>query len=88
MANENKLTTLGQMQEFATRQDARDDQQEAQIQQMRDNMPTALPNPQKLTLTGAVSATYDGSTAVTVNIPTPEATSSITNDQIDEIFNG
>ena len=38
MANENKLTTLAQMQEFATRQDARDDQQEAQIQQMQENL--------------------------------------------------
>ena len=30
---------------------------------------TKLPNPNKLTLTGAVSAEYDGSTPVTVNIP-------------------
>lgn len=32
-------------------------------------IPTKLPNPQKLTFTGAVSAEYDGSTAVSVNIP-------------------
>ncbi len=30
---------------------------------------TTLPNPQKLTLTGAVEAEYDGSSAVTVEIP-------------------
>ena len=30
---------------------------------------TKLPNPQKLTFTGAVSAEYDGSSAVSVNIP-------------------
>lgn len=33
-------------------------------------IPTALPNPQKLTFSGAVSAEYDGSGAVTVEIPT------------------
>lgn len=32
-------------------------------------VPTALPNPNKLKFTGAVSAEYDGSNAVTVNIP-------------------
>lgn len=32
-------------------------------------IPTKLPNPQKLTFTGAVSAEYDGSSAVSVNIP-------------------
>lgn len=31
--------------------------------------PTSLPNPHKLTLTGAVSAEYDGSKAVSVEIP-------------------
>lgn len=87
MANENKLTTLAQMQEFATRQDARDDQQEAQIQQMQDNMPTKLPNPKKLTFTGAVNTSYDGSKDVTIEIPSSTGEiSSITNAQIDEIF--
>lgn len=33
------------------------------------NMPTKLPNPYSLSITGAVSATYDGSSAVTVTIP-------------------
>ena len=32
-------------------------------------VPKALPNPNALTLTGAVNATYDGSTAVSVEIP-------------------
>lgn len=32
-------------------------------------IPTALPNPNALTLTGAVSATYDGSAPVSVEIP-------------------
>lgn len=32
-------------------------------------IPDALPNPQKLTLTGAVNAEYDGSQAVTVALP-------------------
>lgn len=32
-------------------------------------LPTTLPNPNKLTLTGAVEAEYDGSEAVTVEIP-------------------
>lgn len=41
-------------------------------QDIRDAIPTvpaALPNPNKLTFTGAVSAEYDGSSAVKVNIP-------------------
>lgn len=33
-------------------------------------IPTSLKNPNAITFTGAVSATYDGSSAVTVNIPT------------------
>ena len=33
-------------------------------------IPTVLPNPHALTLTGAVEATYDGSKAVSVEIPT------------------
>ena len=35
MANE-KLTTVGQMQNFAERQDARDDAQEARLQQLEE----------------------------------------------------
>lgn len=33
------------------------------------DIPEALPNPNALTLTGAVNATYDGSTAISVEIP-------------------
>lgn len=34
-----------------------------------DEVPSALPNPEKLTFEGAVSVTYDGSSPVVVNIP-------------------
>lgn len=125
MANEDKLTTLGQMETFAQIQDTRDDAQEEQIAALAatmentsyvlyadsgeayaaeqkvlltgkdadgntnalypvtklecvegaaelpttDDIPTSLPNPKKLTFTGAASASYDGSTAVSVEIP-------------------
>ena len=36
-------------------------------------LPTKLPNPYALKFTGAATATYDGSGAVTVNIPTAQA---------------
>lgn len=36
-------------------------------------LPTKLPNPQPLKFTGAATATYDGSGAVTINIPTAQA---------------
>ena len=36
---------------------------------MAEEMPEALPNPNALTFTGAVTGSYDGSAAVTVNIP-------------------
>ncbi len=35
----------------------------------KNEIPSALPNPKKLTFTGAVDASYDGSEALTVNIP-------------------
>ena len=35
----------------------------------KTDIPSALPNPNTLTFTGAVNATYDGSTAVSVEIP-------------------
>lgn len=35
----------------------------------KTELPTSLPNPNALTLTGAVSATYDGSEPLTVDIP-------------------
>ena len=36
MANEQKLTTMGQMRTFAQQQDARDDAQEERIKQLED----------------------------------------------------
>lgn len=38
-------------------------------QLIMDEIPTALKNPYALTFTGAASGTYDGSSAVTINIP-------------------
>ena len=39
----------------------------------KPTIPTALPNPKKLIFTGAASGEYDGSTDVTIEIPTGEA---------------
>ena len=45
------------------------------------DIPTSLKNPNAITFTGAVTGTYDGSSAKTVNIPTqPTKTSQLTND--------
>ena len=60
MANENKFTTMGQMQTFAQRQDARDDAQDALLQNHAHKT---------LSITGAAEGTYDGSTDVTIHIP-------------------
>ena len=38
-------------------------------QDIMDNIPTKLPNPNPLTFTGAVTGRYDGSEALTMNIP-------------------
>ena len=38
------------------------------------NIPSTLPNPNKLTFEGAVTAEYDGSGAVTINIPEESST--------------
>lgn len=43
---------------------------DATSQLIMDEIPTALKNPYALTFTGAASGTYDGSSAVTINIPT------------------
>ena len=44
-------------------------------------IPEALPNPNAITFTGAVTGSYDGSAAMSVNIPTvPTKTSQLTND--------
>lgn len=39
----------------------------------KDDIPTALKNPNAITFTGASTGTYDGSSALTVNIPTSGA---------------
>ena len=45
------------------------------------SIPDALPNPNALTFTGAVTGSYDGSAPISVNIPTiPTKTSQLTND--------
>ena len=43
---------------------------DATSQLIMDEIPTALKNPYALTFDGAASGTYDGSSAVTINIPT------------------
>lgn len=45
------------------------------------SIPDALPNPNAITFTGAVTSSYDGSAPISVNIPTvPTKTSQLTND--------
>ena len=44
------------------------------VEALIPEIPTKLPNPNALTFTGAVTGTYDGSAAKTVNIPTSGAT--------------
>lgn len=45
-------------------------------------IPGTLPNPNALTFTGAVTGSYDGSTSLSVNIP-----SAVTDDHINELIN-
>lgn len=47
------------------------------------DVPTKLPNPNSLKFTGAVTAEYDGSSAVTVNIPTGGGGSITVDDHLD-----
>lgn len=42
MANDQKHTTMGQMRDFAERQDARDDEQEQKLQQLDEENDTFL----------------------------------------------
>lgn len=51
-------------------QTARDIANEAKEVAESISVPAKLPNPQKLTFTGGATGTYDGSSAVTINIPT------------------
>ena len=57
----------------------------------KTDIPTALPNPNALTFTGAVNATYDGSNTMTVNIPsavTDEHINSLIDTKLGVIENG
>lgn len=47
----------------------------------KTDIPSALPNPNALTFTGAVTGSYNGSAAVTVNIP-----SAVTDDHINSLI--
>ena len=49
------------------------------------DMPTSLPNPNALTFTGAVTGSYDGSVAVTVDIPSGGG-STVNNNTINQYF--
>lgn len=51
-------------------------------------VPTKLPNPNKLIFEGAVSAEYDGSEAVTVNIPSMEDITNLIDSRLEAIENG
>lgn len=58
-------------------------------QDIRNAIPTTLPNPQSLTFTGAATGTYNGSSALTINIPTSSGSSSnISSDDIDSAIEG
>lgn len=48
----------------------------------KTDIPTALPNPKRLTFTGAVTGSYDGSAPLSVKIP-----SAVTDDHINELIN-
>ena len=55
------------------------------------DIPTALPNPNAITFTGAVTGSYDGSAAMTVNIPsavTDEYINSLIDTKLGVIENG
>ena len=50
-------------------------------EKLAQEIPEALPNPNALTFTGAVTGSYNGSAAVTVNIP-----SAVTDDHINSLI--
>ena len=50
-------------------------------EKLATDIPNALPNPNALTFTGAVNATYDGSALLSVNIP-----SAVTDDHINSLI--
>ena len=64
-------TKAGQSHSFdLVDQAARDAAQEAKDAVKGISIPKVLPNPNKLTFTGGATGTYDGSTPVTIDIPT------------------
>lgn len=82
MANENKLTTLGQMRELARQQDARDDVQEEQIQQLEEDIDAAVKYTEQ-TLTDEQKAQARANIGAAESTHTHKA---ITTAQIDEIM--
>lgn len=83
MANENKLTTMGQMRSFAEQQDTRDDEQEARLEELEKE------NVVFLTYT-AQTLTEEQKAQVRANIGAAESGhthTAITNEQIDAILN-
>lgn len=83
MANENKLTTVGQMRSFAEQQDTRDDEQEARLKELEKE------NDVFLTYT-AQTLTEEQKAQVRANIGAAESGhthTAITNEQIDAILN-
>lgn len=82
MANEKKLTTMGQMRSFAEQQDARDDAQEARLHQLEEENDGFL----KYT---AQTLTEEQKAQVRDNIGAAAAGhthTAITNEQIDAIL--
>ena len=82
MANDPKLTTLGQMRDFAQRQDARDDEQDEKLRQLDEDNDAVVKYTQQ-TLTDAQKA------QARANIGAAEAGhthTSITTEEIDAIL--
>ena len=84
MATENKLTTVGQMQSFAQKQDARDDAQEERLQQLEEENDGFLTIAAQ-TLTDAQKAQVRANIGAAAEGHTHKA---ITTAQIDAILNG
>ena len=82
MATEQKLTTLGQMKSFAQQQDARDDAQEARLQQLEEENDDFLKFTEQ-TLTDAQKAQARANIGAADAEHTHKA---ITTAQIDEIL--
>lgn len=84
MANDPKLTTLGQMRDFAQRQDARDDEQEEKLQKLEEENDTFVKYTEQ-------PLTEEQKAQARANIGAAEAGhthTSITNEDIDAILSG